>query len=161
MHRCLQVYELAARIAEACVPYHKNAGSITDVSRGYKPKLGALCALARTCRTLQEPAFDVLWSFQFGLQNLIKCMPEDLWEIHRIEDFSQRYKPRGTPDHFDFDELVILHYLLLLVLFYLLFLILSNSRRPGVLPETIGNGLTFMPSVCAGLSIVNTTWPPA
>lgn len=99
MHRCLEVYELAARIAEACAPYY---GDFTD--EGDKHKLGTVCALARTCRTLQEPALNVLWYFQFGFQNLVNCMPGDL---RRTIDFSL-YEARGTAEHLWYDESVSL-----------------------------------------------------
>jgi hypothetical protein len=40
-----------------------------------------LSSLARTCQTFQPPALAVLWETQFGLMQLLKCMPSDLWEV--------------------------------------------------------------------------------
>ncbi|KAJ7035788.1 hypothetical protein C8F04DRAFT_1097364 [Mycena alexandri] len=39
----------------------------------------ALARLARTCKTLSEPALDVLWTFQGTVFNVLKCLPRDLW----------------------------------------------------------------------------------
>lgn len=55
MHHCLLVPELAARVVEACAPGYQEA-----FQSDYRPRLGTLCALARTCRVLQEPALDVI-----------------------------------------------------------------------------------------------------
>ncbi|KAJ7794876.1 hypothetical protein B0H14DRAFT_3556183 [Mycena olivaceomarginata] len=40
-----------------------------------------LSSLAQTCQTFQPPALAVLWETQFGLMQLLKCMPSDLWEV--------------------------------------------------------------------------------
>jgi len=37
-------------------------------------------ALARTCKTFQNPALDFLWREQDTLTNLLKCLPSHLWE---------------------------------------------------------------------------------
>ncbi|KAJ7115591.1 hypothetical protein C8R43DRAFT_1038551 [Mycena crocata] len=39
-----------------------------------------LAALARTCKTFQEPALDALWSFQGDIIPALSCFPEDLWD---------------------------------------------------------------------------------
>lgn len=88
MHRCLQVAELTRRIAEACTPDYKDASLRAE----HAPNFDALCALARTCRTLQKPALDVIWWYQFGLYHLLECMPEDLWETeYEEEDEEEEY----------------------------------------------------------------------
>lgn len=61
----------------------------------------SLCALAQTCRALQEPALDVLWYHKVGLHHLIQCMPEDAWEVFGGEvdpshAVASRYKPEDT-----------------------------------------------------------------
>ncbi|KAF9818788.1 hypothetical protein IEO21_02568 [Rhodonia placenta] len=43
----------------------------------------ALYALATTCTDFRDPALDLLWRKQKGLGNLIKCMPADLWQLHK------------------------------------------------------------------------------
>ncbi|KAH7917134.1 hypothetical protein BV22DRAFT_1026932, partial [Leucogyrophana mollusca] len=40
-----------------------------------------LASLARTCRTFRDPALDVLWSFLKSFDPLIRCLPQDLWEM--------------------------------------------------------------------------------
>jgi hypothetical protein len=35
-----------------------------------------VAALARTCRTFQEPALDVLWRDIKGFEPLLSCLPE-------------------------------------------------------------------------------------
>lgn len=110
MHHCLYVPELASRIAEACAPYYRDV--CTEATR--MPELGTVYALARTCRTLQGPALDVIWYYQFGLQNLVKCMPEDLWEISKREnpDDRRRVENGGRGTIAPYDELVTAFYLL-------------------------------------------------
>jgi hypothetical protein len=44
-----------------------------------KPSCRAtVAALARTCRTFQEPALDVLWRDIKGFKPLLSCLPEDV-----------------------------------------------------------------------------------
>jgi hypothetical protein len=38
-----------------------------------------LAALARTCKTFQNPALNALWRFQYHLFPAWRCFPEDLW----------------------------------------------------------------------------------
>ncbi|KAJ7354493.1 hypothetical protein DFH08DRAFT_855000 [Mycena albidolilacea] len=45
-----------------------------------------LSSLARTCQTFQPPALAVLWETQFGLMQLLKCMPSDLWKVVPAQD---------------------------------------------------------------------------
>ncbi|TFY51924.1 hypothetical protein EVJ58_g10306 [Rhodofomes roseus] len=45
------------------------------------PNAPTLVALALTCRGFFEPALDVLWSKQYRLDNLVKCLPEAIWLI--------------------------------------------------------------------------------
>ncbi|KAF8139346.1 hypothetical protein K438DRAFT_1785764 [Mycena galopus ATCC 62051] len=41
---------------------------------------GHLAALARTCKTFQDPALDALWRFQYSLVPALRCFPDDLWK---------------------------------------------------------------------------------
>ncbi|KAJ6487161.1 hypothetical protein C8R47DRAFT_1277476 [Mycena vitilis] len=63
MHRALQIFELI----------HMLCGHL----RGYEH---ALCCLARVCHLLSGPALDILWVEQDTLINILRCMPDDLWE---------------------------------------------------------------------------------
>ena len=69
MHRCWLVPELTVLIAEHC----------TGPSEFDSDVLRSLCSLARTCRTLQEPALDLLWYQADTLAHLIKLLPQELW----------------------------------------------------------------------------------
>ncbi|KAL6306990.1 hypothetical protein BKA93DRAFT_926914 [Sparassis latifolia] len=66
MHRCFLIPEIVSLIIDTGPP-----GSPQDTS--------SLARLARTSRVFHNVSLDVLWYGQFGLANLIKCMPADLW----------------------------------------------------------------------------------
>jgi len=38
---------------------------------------------ALTCKTVSDPALDVLWETQDSLINLLKTLPSDIWEMYR------------------------------------------------------------------------------
>ncbi|KAH9834024.1 uncharacterized protein C8Q71DRAFT_909059 [Rhodofomes roseus] len=42
---------------------------------------GTQLKLALTCRAFYEPAMDLVWSLQYELINLVKCLPRDLWRV--------------------------------------------------------------------------------
>ena len=75
MHRCLQVTELVAHILAALGPDPMVVGTVDTMQRR------ANAAMARTCKTLYEPAMDALWSLLVSLDPLIKCLPQDTWEM--------------------------------------------------------------------------------
>lgn len=96
MHPCLQVSELAARIAEAIMPRFREMrlNGMAHYNPQFPGSSGvkelqasrrALSALSQTCRTLHEPALDVLWYYQLGVHHLISCMPADLWTLRQAE----------------------------------------------------------------------------
>ncbi len=70
MHRCLTLPEVLRNIVERTA---EDAGGIATVS-----------ALSRTCRLLHDAAEDALWRDQEGLTTLLKCMPEDVWDLHEM-----------------------------------------------------------------------------
>ncbi|KAJ7060573.1 hypothetical protein C8F01DRAFT_1293144 [Mycena amicta] len=45
----------------------------------FPPASETLLALATTCKTFQEPALAALWREQNTLDNLVKCLPSNLW----------------------------------------------------------------------------------
>ena len=61
MHRCLLIQELLSIIF-----HHAHARK-------------TLARLARTCKTFQDPALDILWCTQDTLLYLLKCLPCDAW----------------------------------------------------------------------------------
>ncbi|TFK56436.1 hypothetical protein OE88DRAFT_1649718 [Heliocybe sulcata] len=71
MHRCLRINEILIIIFRLLGP-------------------GDVNALAQTSTIFQEPALDVLWHTQATLVNLLKCLPEDLWDIAvHVEDYEK------------------------------------------------------------------------
>ncbi|KAJ7866905.1 hypothetical protein B0H13DRAFT_2065824 [Mycena leptocephala] len=64
MHRCLQIHEMVDLIV--C---HLHLSP------------GALALLARTCTIFHNPALDILWRVQYGLNNLLRCMPSGLFIV--------------------------------------------------------------------------------
>ncbi|OCH91361.1 hypothetical protein OBBRIDRAFT_526513 [Obba rivulosa] len=77
MHRCLSVAEIV-RVITDHLPASDTYGR------------AALASLARTCRTLHEPALDALWYHQDDLFNILRCLPSDSWT------FGQDELPPGT-----------------------------------------------------------------
>ena len=82
MHRCLLVPELAIKIAEECVTW-PNPNVIDPNTDGadLKEALGTLNSLSRTCQALVKPALDAMWYQQNTLSHLLRCLPDDLWEM--------------------------------------------------------------------------------
>lgn len=76
MHSCLLIPELTLCIIHFVAddrPAWRDSRYIRnsrDVAR-----------LARTCKTLAEPALDVLWKSQHSLSPLVMCLPKDVWEL--------------------------------------------------------------------------------
>ncbi|KAF7328124.1 hypothetical protein MVEN_02569400 [Mycena venus] len=73
MHRGLQILEIVELLCAEL------AGDLPRYGFG-PPACRHLAALARTCKTFQDPALDLLWSHQKNtMMNLLMCMPNDLW----------------------------------------------------------------------------------
>ncbi|KAH9945552.1 hypothetical protein B0H21DRAFT_744900 [Amylocystis lapponica] len=74
MHRCLNVTEILRNIIEQAY----EDGSLIECRKctGY---------LSSTCRAFYAVGVEVLWSRLSGLAPLIKCMPSEIWEQHRID----------------------------------------------------------------------------
>ena len=80
MHRAWQIPELTMRIVEECAPFSNRRGSYPPSAGGSVRDHCALVSLALTCRHLQEYALDVLWYYQPGMHELLRLLPDDLWE---------------------------------------------------------------------------------
>ncbi|KAJ7853911.1 hypothetical protein B0H13DRAFT_2358721 [Mycena leptocephala] len=69
MHRCLSIHEI-----------------ITEISSHFDSSLRSesadLSALAHTCHAFQDPALDELWRTQETIYNVIRCLPQDLFEAN-------------------------------------------------------------------------------
>ncbi|KAG9309975.1 hypothetical protein JVU11DRAFT_10009 [Chiua virens] len=69
MHRCLTIVEVQHAI-------------FREVQGEYRGK-AILARLARTCRTFNNAALDILWETLPSIRYLIRCLPTDLWKIPR------------------------------------------------------------------------------
>ncbi|KAH9945537.1 hypothetical protein B0H21DRAFT_694148, partial [Amylocystis lapponica] len=69
-HRCLQVTEILWNIFEHALHYRH-------------PTWCHVCvlSLALTCRAFHQVGIGILWREQHGLVPLIKCMPDDAWQV--------------------------------------------------------------------------------
>ena len=65
MHHCLSVDEILRLFACELVASEADATA---------------AALARCCRSFEEPVLDVLWEKQGRLTPLLKCIPQNVWE---------------------------------------------------------------------------------
>ncbi|KAJ7673995.1 hypothetical protein DFH06DRAFT_1319107 [Mycena polygramma] len=68
MHRSLQIPEIIETICDAAAEEHHQ-----------------LAILARTSKSF-DPALNVLWRNQNCITNLLRCMPDDLWDIKKTLD---------------------------------------------------------------------------
>jgi hypothetical protein len=64
MYTCLRVDEILRLLAVQLVWSEAKATAV---------------ALARCCKSFEDPALDVLWETQDGLPPLLKCLPGDVW----------------------------------------------------------------------------------
>jgi hypothetical protein len=78
MHRGLGILEIVEMIC-AQLGFESSESLSTDAT-------SALSALARTSQFFHNPALNVLWRHQDTIVNLLKCMPEDLWDITQGND---------------------------------------------------------------------------
>ncbi|KAJ7624444.1 hypothetical protein FB45DRAFT_1086060 [Roridomyces roridus] len=76
----------APLVEDAPTEMHRALGvpEIAQLIVSHVDSLAALSFLARTATIFHDHALDSLWRSQSGLVNLIKCMPEDLWEVRDI-----------------------------------------------------------------------------
>ncbi|KAJ7184811.1 hypothetical protein C8R46DRAFT_466968 [Mycena filopes] len=71
MERTLRIPEILCAVFEYFDP--------SDFASG-KTSAKTLAALARTCKAFQDPALDVLWTFQVDLVPALRLFPQDLWD---------------------------------------------------------------------------------
>ncbi|OCH93731.1 hypothetical protein OBBRIDRAFT_265815 [Obba rivulosa] len=72
MHRCLQILDTYLAILRSLREDAEVGG------------LAALAVLARTCRSLSEPALDVLWEEPHCFADLVRCLPDDTYMMYEI-----------------------------------------------------------------------------
>ncbi|KAJ7440343.1 hypothetical protein B0H11DRAFT_2099928, partial [Mycena galericulata] len=71
MHRTFEIPEIVALI------FAELKGPCSIRTGGHRRDFAAL---ARTCKSFQGPALDLLWSEQNTLTNVLRCLPRHLWE---------------------------------------------------------------------------------
>ena len=67
---------------------------VRDITRhmfAWYPPQGFVLDWALTCKTISNPALDVLWETQDSLINLLKTLPSDIWEMNRRKLVSGLY----------------------------------------------------------------------
>ena len=69
MHHIFQIDELVKQITRHMFMWHNPQRIVLD--------------WALTCKTISDPALDVLWETQDSLINLLKTLPSDIWEVNR------------------------------------------------------------------------------
>ncbi|KAJ6548471.1 hypothetical protein B0H19DRAFT_189546 [Mycena capillaripes] len=72
MHRALLIPEIVEPICLDLGPYPPSWLPCEETRD--------LANLARTSALFLNAALDVLWEVQYGLYNILRCMPEDLWD---------------------------------------------------------------------------------
>ncbi|KII86337.1 hypothetical protein PLICRDRAFT_286234 [Plicaturopsis crispa FD-325 SS-3] len=81
MHPCLETFDILFLICKLLRE---------EDDRSIEGTHPTLACLARTCRAFSELALDLIWEKQLGVQNLIKCMPPDLWEEEELDSGEMR-----------------------------------------------------------------------
>ncbi|KAJ7614436.1 hypothetical protein FB45DRAFT_802342 [Roridomyces roridus] len=94
MHRGLGIPEILSNICELTPDDTERDLHCLDSDTNH-----TLAALARTCRAFQNPALDVLWNSQFTILNVIRCMPEDIWEWPDQEPDGDEEEEEVSPIH--------------------------------------------------------------
>ncbi|KAJ7938654.1 hypothetical protein B0H13DRAFT_1587600 [Mycena leptocephala] len=81
MHRAWQIVELVEIIcAQVALDGPVDSWAGLPVQR-YPLRRRDLSRLARTSTIFLNPALDILWRYQATLLNLLRTMPDDLWDI--------------------------------------------------------------------------------
>ncbi|KAF7329277.1 hypothetical protein MKEN_00188600 [Mycena kentingensis (nom. inval.)] len=78
MHRLFLIDELMFRIFALIL----GSDWLLNLLEPYSGRR-TVARLARTCKTFEQPALDVLWRFQRTLDNILKCLPPSVWEMRQ------------------------------------------------------------------------------
>lgn len=84
MHPCLGVCEITTEIAEVLLKDddHSDVDDTMTLYRMLQPRYAStIAAFAQTCQACCVPVLRVLWRRQGGLENLLKTLPGDAWEL--------------------------------------------------------------------------------
>ncbi|EIW86113.1 hypothetical protein CONPUDRAFT_68717 [Coniophora puteana RWD-64-598 SS2] len=97
MHHALQINEIITIVVWFVGQPDSSVNGEADPQK-------SLAALARVCRTLSEPALDVLWSDLSSLFPLFRCLPGDLITYHSMHVFGNfKFQLRRRFTHRDWD----------------------------------------------------------
>ncbi|KAJ7674020.1 hypothetical protein DFH06DRAFT_1081835 [Mycena polygramma] len=80
MHRGLELLDVVELICEQVAQQYSFEGRDRD-----------LASLARTSKKFLDPSLNALWKEQHTICNLLKCMPDDLWDIS-VDDARNRQR---------------------------------------------------------------------
>jgi len=80
MHRCLHIQEILASIFEFVLSKPQGLRLLS-----YDKRSVLVLALAKTCRTFNTPALQVLWKNLVSPVPLFLTMPNDLWQVEEPE----------------------------------------------------------------------------
>ncbi|KAF8152694.1 hypothetical protein K438DRAFT_2079242 [Mycena galopus ATCC 62051] len=98
MHRSLNIAEIRDSIFAQIPLLSQNVPSY--MSEAYRAGCKSFAALARTCKSFQDPALDFLWRNQYTLVNVFKCLPSHnhLWQIQDDGDLKLRANRTSRED---------------------------------------------------------------
>ncbi|KAH9930677.1 uncharacterized protein B0H18DRAFT_132004 [Fomitopsis serialis] len=74
MHRCFQTPDIVRLIVNSLWGANERRIDNPADPVSLRVTYRSLACLARTCKTLQPHALDALWSLQWGIENLLRCM---------------------------------------------------------------------------------------
>ncbi|KAH6905480.1 hypothetical protein BKA70DRAFT_1293277 [Coprinopsis sp. MPI-PUGE-AT-0042] len=96
MHRCLYIQEILFNIFE--ILHHTSAKSFDSDSDWSPARTHTLTALARTCKTFNDPAIKIVWRDLPGLYPISYLMEESMYVIEG--DFDIRLKVKALAGKF-------------------------------------------------------------
>ena len=94
MHQCLKVEEILSNVFSLLAipePLKKKKPGLDLEVREVNCHFLRSCALV--CKTWAEPALAQLWYRQWGIGNLVKTLPRDLWKEERVENLIEGSGP--------------------------------------------------------------------
>lgn len=71
MHPCLAVEDILNTIFDHADPEDCNV----------EKRISTFHSLALTCKAFLDPALDRVWRTQWGIENLIRVLPKDVWDM--------------------------------------------------------------------------------
>lgn len=89
MHQCLRVSEILHLILinihdpKEEASHHRRLGELGPGSERWR--IATVNACAQTCKTICEPALDILWYYQTSIKPLVKCLTKNALAVDRDE----------------------------------------------------------------------------